>query len=182
MLDLAGLMARYGLTRRSQLDERLEAVGETLHYDPQVGDYADVPLVQHLDDLDRWLRQGKSLGDYTAMGKVRIISSVGEEMRGGAINVAPVADLVKEPENPLTPVVITLSEALAAQTPTPVSPLQVWRELEEACSCGWILSTSQIRTLTGITPYGDVYEYGAFRFKRNGKIGREAAWEVWKSS
>jgi len=181
MLDLAGLMARYGLTHRSQLDERLEAVGETLHSDPQRGEYADVPLVQHLDDLDRWLAKGGTLRNYTPMGKVRLISQPREEMRGGAIDVAAVADLVKEPENPLMPVVITLSEALAGQTPAP-SPLQVWRELEEACSCGWILSTSQIRTLTNIAPHGDVYEYGAFRFKRNGKIGREAGWEVWKSS
>lgn len=181
MLDLSGLMARYGLSRRSQLDERLEAVGERLQIDPHRGEYADVTLVQHLDDLDRWLAQGRSLGDYTAMGKVRVISHPGGERPGGAIDVATVADLVREPENPLTPVVLTLSQALAGQTPAP-SPLQVWRELEEACACGWILSTSQIRTLTNIAPHGDVYEYGAFRFKRNGKIGREAGWEVWKSS
>ena len=179
MLDLSGLMARYGLARRSQLDERLDAVGEKLHRHPQGGEYADVPLVQHLDDLDRWLAQGGTLGDYTAMGKVRIIGPGGEERAEGAIDVATVADLVTEPENPLTPVVLTLSQALAGQATTP-SPLQVWRELEEACHCSWILSTSQVRALTGIAPHGDIHEYGAFRFKRNGKIGREAGWEVWK--
>lgn len=181
MLDVSGLMARYRLTRRSQLDERLDAVGERLHRNPQGGEYADVPLVQHLDDLDRWLAQGKALGDYTAMGKVRVISHPGEEVAEGAIDVATVADLVSEPENPLTPVVLTLSQALAGQAAS-LSPLQVWRELEEACHCSWILSTSQVRDLTGIAPHGDVYEYGAFRFKRNGKIGREAGWEVWKTS
>ncbi|TVQ54556.1 MAG: hypothetical protein EA366_11785 [Spirulina sp. DLM2.Bin59] len=179
ILDVAGLMARYGLTRRAQLDQRLDAIGETLHPDPQGGEYADVALVQHLDDLHRWLSQGKSLADYTAMGKVRIISHGEEAITGGAIDVTPVADLSSEPENPLTPVVLTLSQALAGQSSTP-SPLQVWRELEEACQCSWILSTSQVRALTGMAPHGDIYEYGAFRFKRNGKIGREAGWEVWK--
>lgn len=61
------------------------------------------------------------------------------------------------------------------------SPLYVWEQLDRACEKEWILTTSQVKELIGVQPYGDVYEYGTFCFQRHGRIGREAGWEVWKN-
>lgn len=81
----------------------------------------------------------------------------------------------------LLPVLSRLLQALQSP-PKNHSPLYVWEQLENACEKGWLLSSSQIRELTGMQPHGDLCEYGAFSFQRHGTIGREAGWEVWKNS
>lgn len=81
----------------------------------------------------------------------------------------------------LLPVLSRLLQTLQAP-PQHHSPLYVWEQLEMACEKGWLLSSSQIRELTGMQPHGDLCEYGSFSFQRHGTIGREAGWEVWKNS
>ncbi|MGB0564700.1 MAG: hypothetical protein ACPGVO_23315 [Spirulinaceae cyanobacterium] len=87
-------------------------------------------------------------------------------------------------EQAIVPLLTRLLQTIQRPIPTPPPnrpPLYVWEQLEQACEKGWLLTSSQVKDLTGIHPNGDVCEYGAFSFQRHGKIGREAGWEVWKN-
>ncbi len=198
-MKIPGLLERYQLRTRRQLNARLQALEVNLSHDVDGEEYASPVIVQALDDLHEWLAKGGKLAAYTPLSRVMTVSTPQSQ---GVIDVSAVADGELDPdgfdededeteaENPtpspsdpaLAALLVNLSDAIAARSPLSpsASPLQVWRELEEACHYQWLLSTSQVRTLTGIVPSGDICEYGVFRFKRQGKIGREAAWEVWK--
>ena len=60
------------------------------------------------------------------------------------------------------------------------------RELEEACSNGWLLSTRELANLLGltsgtITDYGEEFNDAGFTFTRSGKRkGGEISWKVSK--
>lgn len=200
-MKIPGLLERYQLRTRRQLNARLQALEVNLSHDVDGEEYASPVIVQALDDLHEWLAKGGKLAAYTPLSRVMTVSTPQSQ---GVIDVSAVADgeldpdgrdddeddtKAEEPPSPaphsdpaLAALLVNLSDALATRSPLApeTSPLQVWRELEEACHYQWLLSTSQVRLLTGIAPSGDICEYGVFRFKRQGKIGREAAWEVWK--
>jgi hypothetical protein len=58
------------------------------------------------------------------------------------------------------------------------SPLENYRELEEAIKNKWLLPTSTVVQLVGAKPVGKEWVRGSFRFVRRGKIGQESAWLV----
>ncbi len=60
------------------------------------------------------------------------------------------------------------------------SPLDNLRDLEDAVSYGWLLTTTQIEKLLGVKPRGEAFERQGFIFTRQGKAGREAQWSVKK--
>ena len=69
---------------------------------------------------------------------------------------------------------------------TPSSPLSYLRSLEEAYEKGWLLSTSEVAGLLGLSPktiasYGHSFEDAGFVFTRYGRRkGGEIAWMVGK--
>ncbi|MBE9242252.1 hypothetical protein IQ217_11635 [Synechocystis salina LEGE 00031] len=60
------------------------------------------------------------------------------------------------------------------------SPLDNLRDLEDAVSYGWLLTTTQIEKLLGVKPRGEQFDRQGFLFSRQGKAGREAQWSVTK--
>ena len=58
------------------------------------------------------------------------------------------------------------------------SPLSVYRELEEAAEKHWILPTSKVVELIGVSPRRKVFVRGSFQFVRCGKVGSESGWLV----
>ncbi|MGH2413722.1 MAG: hypothetical protein ACRDEA_08530 [Microcystaceae cyanobacterium] len=72
--------------------------------------------------------------------------------------------------------------------PSTGSRLSYLRELEEACEKGWLLSTSEVANLLGLSPktvasYGQEFEDAGFVFSRAGtRKGGEIAWAIDKSS
>jgi hypothetical protein len=64
------------------------------------------------------------------------------------------------------------------------SPLANYEELEKAAKFEWVLPTSLVRQLIGVTPRtahdNDTFICGSFVFTKTGKIGREAGWQVEK--
>ncbi|AGF53455.1 sll5028 (plasmid) [Synechocystis sp. PCC 6803] len=60
------------------------------------------------------------------------------------------------------------------------SPLDNLRDLEDAVSYGWLLTTTQIEKLLGVKPRGEQFDRQGFLFTRQGKAGREAQWSITK--
>lgn len=74
--------------------------------------------------------------------------------------------------------------------PEPVQSSLHWTErlrfIEEACQNGWLLSTSQLVEMIGLSPVTlarmqECDRYG-FQFSRKGMNGSELAWEIKKKS
>jgi hypothetical protein len=85
----------------------------------------------------------------------------------------------KEEAESISPDWYELLNELADKQPAR-SPIQNWRELEEACEKGWFLTTKQVQELAGAKPRGNQWRRGAFVFTKAGKIGNQAAWLVEK--
>ncbi|QLE44833.1 hypothetical protein FD723_18640 [Nostoc sp. C052] len=64
------------------------------------------------------------------------------------------------------------------------SVLANYEELEKAAEFEWILPTSKIKELIGISPKttkdSDTFIRGSFAFIKQGKIGNETGWKVAK--
>jgi hypothetical protein len=65
------------------------------------------------------------------------------------------------------------------------SSLAEYEELEKAVTNRWILSTSKVKELTGITPKvgrdGLTFPWGSFIFTKAGKLGNQIGWLVTKT-
>jgi hypothetical protein len=85
-----------------------------------------------------------------------------------------------------TAALVTVVEAIVKRLIPAPSRLSYLRELEEAYSQGWLLSTSELADLLGltsgtITDYGEEFSDAGFTFTRAGKRkGGEIAWRVGK--
>jgi hypothetical protein len=85
-----------------------------------------------------------------------------------------------------TAALVTVVEAIVRRLMPAPSRLSYLRELEEACTQGWLLSTSELADLLGLTPgtitdYGEEFSDAGFTFTRAGKRkGGEIAWRISK--
>jgi len=75
---------------------------------------------------------------------------------------------------------LQLVEAIARHFQQQRDPLQHYAALERAIASGWLLSSSEVRSLIGTKPHGERFQRGSFVFIRSGKIGIQAAWRVVK--
>jgi hypothetical protein len=87
--------------------------------------------------------------------------------------------LVPDPAS--SPSIVELVQAIA-QSIHPPDPLANLEALERAAAHGWLLSTSQLKTLIGAVPGGDRFSRYGYNFERAGKNGRETAWRIAKVS
>jgi hypothetical protein len=96
----------------------------------------------------------------------------------------------REPTIVLQPSVLVnaLEAVIKRLIPTPKSRLNYLRELEEAYQNGWLLSTSEVADLLGltqktITGYGEEFTDAGFIFARVGtRKGGEIAWSIDKDN
>ncbi|NJL90292.1 MAG: hypothetical protein HC916_11270 [Coleofasciculaceae cyanobacterium SM2_1_6] len=78
------------------------------------------------------------------------------------------------PENPLGELIKAISQATTPRRDL----LHNYHALEDAVQHQWIISSSNVRELTGTTPHGEVFVWANFEFLKTGKVGREAGWRI----
>jgi len=122
--------------------------------------------LEELDRLDSHLKTGGKLEDFQPANNQSLVVSQESAVR------TPTADNFTES--------LQLVEAIARHFATPHDPLQHYTALERAIASGWLLSSSEVRSLIGTKPHGDRFQRGSFVFIRSGKIGTQAAWRVAK--
>jgi len=88
-----------------------------------------------------------------------------------------------------TPVVLVTIDALRGLMHQPASsePLDYLEKLEKCCEHGWILSTSEVSQLLGLSAktiarYGESFDDSGFVFQRAGKKRAQLAWQVKKQN
>ena len=145
--------------------------------------FVNAEQLQHLDALHEHIQKGGITGEFLKQlerpGKLASEDSPGQSREfvqdsPGQITTSPTAALV------------TVVEAIVKRLIPAPSRLSYLRELEEAYSNGWLLSTSELADLLGLTPgtitdYGEQFNDAGFTFTRAGKRkGGELAWSVSK--
>ena len=159
---IASLQERYNLNSKQSVYDRIKA----LSIEPVARGKISSDQLDKLDKLDKHLKSGGTLSDFessrTEIFKVESIEPVA-------------ATTNQDREN-----FLELIEAIARHVAATRDPLQHYAALERAIASGWLLSSSEVRSLIGIQPAGDRYQRGSFVFIRNGKIGAQSAWRVTK--
>jgi len=123
--------------------------------------------LEELDRLDSHIKTGGKLEDFQPANNQSLVVS-----QESAINETPTAGNFNE--------TLQLIEAIARHIAATRDPLQHYAGLERAIASGWLLSTSEVRSLISTKPHGDRFQHGSFVFVRAGKIGAQAAWKVLK--
>lgn len=159
---ISELQQRYGLTSRQAVYDRIKA----LSIEPVARGKLSSDQLDKLDKLDKHLKSGGTLSDFES-SHTEIMPAAIEPTAATAIN--------QDREN-----FLELIEAIARHIAATRDPLQHYAALERAIASGWLLSTSEVRSLISTKPRGDRFHHGSFVFIRSGKIGAQAAWRVAK--
>lgn len=184
---VSDLPDRYGI-RRTALYERLN----TLAIKPERQgnkSYISGLQLQVLDDLDAHIKRGGILSDFAE----RVQRTNGEQSEQLSVQLS--SQLVPSSPSGLSALIEGAVESLIGRLAPLFAPPQVskvgmrlshLRELEEAYEKHWLLSTSEIADLLGLSAntvrgYGESFEEAGFLFTRAGNRSRgEIAWKVAK--
>ncbi|HEY9601078.1 MAG TPA: hypothetical protein V6C85_05660 [Allocoleopsis sp.] len=180
-VPVSQLPSRYGIAR-SALYTRLK----DLKIEPEKQGkkaFVDADQLEQLDALHSHIQKGGTTGEFLKQsdtsGQLATPDSPGQSRTivqdsPGQITASPTAALV------------TVVEAIVKRLIPAPSRLSYLLQLEEAYSHGWLLSTSELADLLGltsgtITDYGEEFSDAGFTFTRAGKRkGGEIAWRVGK--
>ena len=177
LIPLADLPTRYGISR-SVIYDRLGA----LNIEPtRSGKRAFIKAqdLKLLDELDEHLKRGGITSEF-----VENMSGIHTATDTRQIeNDLKVSTQVEETRANLT-LISELVNQLNANLITS-DPLSDYEALERACRNGWLLSTSRLASLLGLSPktlvsHKKLSRYG-FLFTKEGRNGIETAWRVSKS-
>lgn len=172
-VKISSLQHRYKLNSRQAVNNRING----LKIDPVARGEISLEQLELLDRLDKHIWGGGAIADFPIQPEVQVDKLDKLDNSGGhiefngseatAINV--MAELMEK----------MMFYAYAKNS----SPLANYEELEKAAEFEWILPTSKIKELIGVTPKmtnDGVFIRGSFAFIKTGKIGREAGWQVTK--
>lgn len=182
------LSDRYQLTR-SNVYNRLSKLGIQAE---KVGNKAflNASQLEQMDRLDQHLKEGNTIEDFL-VDRHHSSSPIRQSEKSYRTGRTMGRD---EPPAPLAlgmPSALALDSladaialkltAIAPAPPLPTDPLANLRLIEEACTNGWHLSSSQLAPLLGVKSINgkEVRRYG-FLFRRVGKNGSESAWKILK--
>jgi hypothetical protein len=146
--------------------------------------------VLRLDGLDSFLKESKAhrYNDYIEPTGVEIMSNEVIELE--TFKPASTVSTTTNPVSQNSHVQLSLFEDYAIAIinkikSTPTSPkaevLASQRTLQEAVRENWIISTSQVKELTGTKPKGKVFVQASFTFTKVGKLRLETGWKVTKT-
>lgn len=177
-MKIKDLQERYGLKTRQSIYDWIKAAKFELAKDDRGHAYATPEQIEVLDQLVEHLKQGGTLGSFTPVSSPEIYTSIDSQIdTSKPSTVYQIVDTVNSEID--TPIVMLerLVGAIASNI-QPRSPLWFHDELEKATKQGWILSTSEVESLIGIKPKGEIFHRGGWEFVRAGKIGNQGAWKV----
>ncbi|MGK7874434.1 MAG: hypothetical protein AB4426_14345 [Xenococcaceae cyanobacterium] len=174
---LTDLPGRYSVTR-SVIYNRLGA----LKIEPRRSGkkaFVTAEELKLLDSLDEHLKRGGITSEFTSE-----MSSIHTATDARQVNLKPGQANQIESQS----AILALMQAIANRLSTldaASTHLSDYEALERAYRNGWLLSTSHLATLLGLSPktlvsHKELSRYG-FLFTKEGRNGTETAWKVSKS-
>lgn len=172
---VSSLQERYDLASRQAVYDRLAA----LNIKPVTRGKLDDEQLTKLDRLNEWLKANphSAIADFPQELEVMSLDLASQRLD----SLERLDSLDKPLDNSQQSFdLLELAESFARHLSKMRDPLQHYAALERAIASGWLLSTSEVRSLIGVNPTGDRYQRGGFVFVRSGKIGAQSAWRVTK--
>ncbi len=172
--SIASLQERYNLSSKQSVYDRMKA----LLIEPIARGKLSTEQLDKLDKLDKWLKANPhgAIADFPQQPEV-MPSELSATSHQSSDNALSTASLDKSQQGFD---LLELAESFARHLSKMRDPLQHYAALERAIASAWLLSSSEVRSLIGVSPKGDRYQRGNFIFVRSGKIGAQSAWRVMK--
>ena len=180
-LPLSQLPGRYGIARSALYTRLKDLQIEPIKEGKKA--YIDAPSLQLLDELHEHIQGGGTTNEFL---KQKASKSTGQsrtddrtQQEGLLVQDSP-GQITLQPSG----LVAVVEEVVKRLLPKTGSRLSYLRELEEACEKGWLLSTSELADLLGLSAktlaaYGQHFEDAGFVFTRAGtRKGGEIAWAI----
>ncbi len=161
-MNIQELCDRYGLKSRKAIYDRLNALGIQLAKDGNKS-FATPDQVEVLDELNQHLINGGTLKNFTPLAIVE--------------TVTPSLNTVTPSLNNDT-LTLAIIDYLANLNQR--SPLDNYRDLEEAALKNWVLSSAHVEKLLGVKPKGESFTRGNWKVVKAGKLGNQTGWRVEK--
>ncbi len=182
-MNVKELLDRYSLSSRKSLYSRLEAAQIKLPKDDDGKAYATEQMISLLDDLDKHIKNGGTLKNYTPVTPVTTHPETfdnGHSLDNTTQTTQVTTHMSREE---LLGVIEVLGTAIASKL-QPVDPISYNASLEKAQANNWILSTSEVQQLIGIKPSckkgKKTFTRGCWTFIKTGKMGSQTGWRVSK--
>jgi len=177
IVKISSLQQRYKLNSRQAIYDRING----LKIRPVAPGKISTEQLDLLDRLDKHIRGGGAIADFPIQPEVQV-------------DRLDKLDKLDEPDGRIEfnnnevsaiNVMAGLLEKMMSYTYTrDSSPLANYEELEKAVEFEWVLPTSLVKKLIGVSPRrteeDDTFVHGSFAFTRIGKVGRESGWQVTK--
>ena len=187
LIPLSQLPSRYGIARSNLYNRLKDLKIESVKQGRQA--FVTATQLQLLDGLHAHLEQGGTTNEFLKLPSSNshlVTTTTAEPSTYNSMDTSSYS----EPTISLQPsVLVGAIEAVVKRLiPTNRSRLNYLRELEEAYEKGWLLSTSEVADLLGltqktITNYGEEFTDAGFIFARVGtRKGGEIAWSIDKES
>ncbi len=173
-LTIKELQERYGIKTRQTVYNWCEAAGIEFDKDDRNRSVIPADKLPLLDQVRDHVADGGRLDRFTPISET--VPDTQQDTTLDTIEDTS-TPTVYPPED--THLLVQLLGAIASHLPTS-SPLDAYRDLEEAAAKGWLLDTSTVRSLIGVAPRGERFVRGGWQFDRSGKLGRSSAWRVTK--
>ncbi|QLE47960.1 hypothetical protein FD724_07400 [Nostoc sp. C057] len=171
-VKISSLQERYKLNSRQAVNNRING----LKIDPVARGEISAEQLDLLDRLDKHIRGGGAIADFPIQPEVQV----------DKLDKLPQPDIEFDASGmSAINVMAELMEKMMSYTyARDLSPLANYEELEKAVKFEWLLPTSLVKRLTGVSPKtthdSDTFVCGSFAFTKTCKIGRETGWEVTK--
>ena len=188
LVPLSQLPSRYGIARSNLYTRIKELKIESVKQGRKA--FVTAEQLELLDGLHAHLERGG-----TILGFIQILKKRGHQS-ALVSTTEPSDSYLATTVNPSEPIIAINPTALVSTIETVVkrlippshNRLNYLKELEEAYHNGWLLSTSEVSDLLGLTPktianYGQEFDDAGFTFSRVGtRKGGEIAWLIDKQS
>ena len=177
LIKIATLQGRYGLESRQAVYDRING----LDIKPVERGKISPQQLELLDKLDKHIRDGGAIADFPIYPEVEVPAL--EKLD----NQLDILDNQLDNNENLTAISVMagLVEKMMGYIGEKRSLLVEYEELEKAVTHHWILSTSKVKELIGITPRVGkdemTFVWGSFTFTRAGKLGNQMGWLVSKT-
>ena len=179
--SIKDLMERYSRNSRDTIYRWCQQAQIQLSQDERGLSYATLEQVNLLDQVAEHVNDGRALKHFIPASSITVESpsdktsdTLSDSSSDSDLDVRSKSDNVSDAEM-LWQLVGAIASNLQVR-----SPLQAYRDLEEARQQQWKLSTAQVRQLIGVRPHGAELRRGSWIFRRDGKIGAQSAWRVHK--
>jgi hypothetical protein len=176
----------FGLSSRKAVAD----LAKTLKLVPERGEFSQAQMTL-MYELHTHLSAGRTLSEFPGIAEVKPLPRE-PKLVVGAIVPTTVPTTVStndslnnfnnsdssygspNKENPLGELIKAITQATTPKRDL----LHNYHALEDAVNHQWIISSSNVRELTGSTPHGEVFIWANFEFTKIGKVGRESGWKV----